>query len=57
MHIILHIIRQVYYWQDVIGSKFEHVETPINHESIQQGSMAPPIAISTDQLVDSNMSL
>ena len=43
--------------QDVIGSKFEHVETHVNQESIQQGSMAPPTAISTDQLIDSNMSL
>ena len=33
--------------QDVIDSKSEHVETPVDHENIQQGSMAPPTAIST----------
>ena len=45
------------HWQDVIGSKSEHVETPGHHESIQKGSMTPPTAMSTDQLIDSNMSL
>ena len=44
--------------QDFVGSKLEHVETPVDHvEHIQQGGMAPPTAISTDQLLDPNMSL
>ena len=33
--------------------ELEHVETPVDQvEHTQQGSMAPPIAISTDQLID-----
>ena len=44
--------------QDIVSSKIEHAETPVDHVSdIQQGSMAPPTAISTDQLIDPNMSL
>ena len=44
--------------QDIVSSELEHVETPVDHvEYIQQGSMAPPTAISTDQLIDPNMSL
>ena len=44
--------------QDIFSSKIEHVETPVNHVSdTWQGSMAPPTAISTDQLIDPNMSL
>ena len=44
--------------QDIVSSKVEHAETPVDHASnIQQGSMAPPTAISTDQLIDPNMSL
>ena len=44
--------------QDIVSSELEHVETPVDHvEHIQQGSMAPPTAISTDQLIDPNMSL
>ena len=44
--------------QDIVSSKIEHVETPVDHVSdIQQGSMAPPTAISNDQLIDPNMSL
>ena len=42
----------------IVSSKSEHVESPVDHvEHIQQGSMAPPAAISTDQLIDPNMSL
>ena len=44
--------------QDIVSSKTEHGETPVDHVSdIQQGSMAPPTAISTDQLIDPNISL
>ena len=44
--------------QDIVSSRIEHVETPVDHVSdIQQGSMAPPTAISADQLIDPNMSL
>ena len=44
--------------QDIVSSELEHVETPVDHvEYIQQGSMAPPSAISMDQLIDPNMSL
>ena len=44
--------------QDIISSELEHVETPVDHdEYIQQESMVPPTAISTDQLIDPNMSL
>ena len=44
--------------QDIVSSKTEHVETPVDHVSdTQQESMAPPTAISTDQLIDPNMSL
>ena len=41
--------------QDIVSSKLEPIETPVEH--VEQGSMAPPIAISTDQLIDPNMSL
>ena len=44
--------------QDIVSSKSEPTETPVDHvEFVEQGSMAPPIAISTDQLIDPNMSL
>ena len=46
--------------QEIISSKFEHVDTPVDHADHidkQQGSMAPPIAISSDQLIDPHMSL
>ena len=44
--------------QDIVSSRIEHVEIPVDHVSnIQQGSMVPPTAISTDQLIDPNMSL
>ena len=46
--------------QENISSDFEHVDTPVDHVShndTQQGSMAPPTAISSDQLIDPHMSL
>ena len=44
--------------QDIESSKVEHAETPVDHVSnIQQGSIAPLTAISTEQLIDPNMSL
>ena len=46
--------------QGNISSKFEHVDTPVDHVDhidIQQGNMAPPTAISSDQLLDPHMSL
>ena len=43
--------------QEDISSKSEHVDTHVDHIDIQQGSMAPPTAISTDQLIDPHMSL
>ena len=46
--------------QENISTKGEHVDTSfdhVNHVDIQQGSMAPPTAISSDQLIDPHMSL
>ena len=44
--------------QDSVSSKSEPFETPVDHvKSIEQGSMAHPLAISTDQLIDPYMSL
>ena len=46
--------------QEDISSDFEQVGTPVDHVDhidIQPGSMAPPTAISTDQLIDPHMSL
>ena len=44
--------------QDIASSKSGHIEILVDHvEHLQQGSMAPPTAISTDQLFDPNMSL
>ena len=46
--------------QENISSRFEHVDTPfdhIDHLDIQQGSMAPHTAISSDHLIDPHMSL
>ena len=44
--------------QDIVSSESEPIETPVDHvEPVEQGSMAPPISISTDQLIDPNMSL
>ena len=43
-----------------ISSDLEHVDIPVDHvshDNIQQGSMAPPTAISSDQLIDPHMSL
>ena len=61
-----------FYWHDPLAqsnlehgqehssSNIEHVNPPVDHvDSIdrQQGSMAPPIAFSSDQLLDPQMSL
>ena len=46
--------------QENISSDLEHVDTPVDHvdhNDIQQGSMAPPTATSSDQLIDPHMSL
>ena len=44
--------------QDIVSSKSEPIETPVDHvEHVEQWSMAPPIAMSTDQLIEPNMSL
>ena len=46
--------------QDEICSDFEHASSPVDHVDsvdIQQGSMAPPTAFSSDQLIDPQMSL
>ena len=46
--------------QENISSRFEHVDTlvdHVDHVDIQQGSMPPPTAISSDQLIDPHMSL
>ena len=43
--------------QENIGSKSEHVDTPVDHIDIQQGGMAPSTAISSDQLIDPHISL
>ena len=46
------------YGQNFIVPELKHVESPVDHvEHTQLGSMAPPTAISTDQLLDPNMSL
>ena len=41
--------------QDNLSSDLEHIDTPVNHVDLidkQQGSMAPPTAFSSDQLID-----
>ena len=45
--------------QEIQSSKIEHKELPDDHVIIdsQQGSMAPPTAFSSDQLIDPQMSL
>ena len=46
--------------QENINAKIEHGDTPVEHVvsiDTQQGSMAPPTATSSDQLIDSQMSL
>ena len=48
------------YGQENTSSDLEHVDTPVGHvnpKDIQQGSMAPPTAISSDQFIDPHMSL
>ena len=44
--------------QGIIDSKLDSIVTPVDHvEPVEQGSMAPPVVISTDNLIDSQMSL
>ena len=46
--------------QEKISSEVEYIDTPVDHVEhvdIQQGSMAPPTAISSDQLIDPHLSL
>ena len=44
--------------QDIIDPKLDSIVTPVDHvEQEEQGSMAPPVVISTDNLIDSQMSL
>ena len=46
--------------QEVQSSNIEHERLPDDHVKIidsQQGSMAPPTAFSSDQLIDPQMSL
>ena len=44
--------------QDIVDSKLNSIVTPVDHvEPVEQGSMAPPVVISTDNLIDSQMSL
>ena len=43
--------------QNSVSSKSEPIETPVDHvKPVEQGSMAPSLAISTGQLIDLNMS-
>ena len=46
--------------QENISSDLEHVDIPVDHVDLidkQQGSMAPPTTLSSDQLIDPHMSL
>ena len=44
--------------QDTIDSKLDSIVTPADHvEPVEQRSMAPPVVISTDNSIDSQMSL
>ena len=44
--------------QGIVGPKLDSIVTPVEHvEPIEQGSMALPVVISTDNLIDSQMSL
>ena len=46
------------YGQGIVDSKLDSIVTPVDHvEPVEQGSMAPPVVISTDNLIDSQMSL
>ena len=40
--------------QGIIDPKLDSIVTPVDHvEPVEQGSMAPPVVISTDNLIDS----
>ena len=42
----------------IVDSKLDSIVTPVNHvEPVEQGSMVPPVVISTDNLIDSQMLL
>ena len=44
--------------QGIVDSKLDSIVTPVEHvEPVKQGNMAPPVVISTDNLIDSQMSL
>ena len=44
--------------QGIVDPKLDSIVTPVDHvEPVEQGSMAPPVVISTDNLIDSQMSL
>ena len=44
--------------QGIADSKLDSIVTPVDHvEPVEQRSMAPPVIISTDNLIDSQMSL
>ena len=44
--------------QDIVDPKLDSIVTPLEHvEQVEQRSMAPPVVISTDNLIDSQMSL
>ena len=44
--------------QDIVDPKLDSIVTPVEHVGpVEQGSMAPPVVISTDNLIDSQMLL
>ena len=44
--------------QDIVDPKLDSIVSPVDHvEQVEQGSMVPPVVISTDNLIDSQMSL
>ena len=46
------------HWQGIVDPKLDSIVTPVDHvEPVEQGSMVPPVVISTDNLIDSQMSL
>ena len=46
------------YGQGIVDPKLDSIVTPVDHvEPVEQGSMAPPVVISTDNSIDSQMSM
>ena len=44
--------------QDIVDPNLDSIVTPVDHvEPVEQRSMAPPVVISTDNLIDAQMSL